>query len=296
MQQYKDMINHLKDHGKKKSDRTGTGTLSSFGYQTSYDLSEGFPLLPLKKTYWKGVVHELLWFLSGNTNIQYLNENNVTIWNADAYRVYRNTTTDAVFLTEEEFIESVMEDEFMGDMFGDMGPIYGKQWRSWDVADTGTVFDQIQWIIDEIKRNPDSRRLIVSAWNVADLDEMALPPCHVMFQFYVEDGKLSCKLYQRSADLFLGVPFNVASYALLTHIIAHLTGLEVGHFIHSFGDMHLYNDHIELADIVLDRENLPLPTLEIVGNIESIDDLTFESFKLTGYEPHPTIKANVSVG
>lgn len=290
------MIEHVMTNGKQRGDRTGTGTLSTFGYQTRYNLQEGFPLLDLKKTYWTGVAEELLWFLDANTNIKHLNEKKVKIWNDDAYRVYRNISSDDPLLTKDEFIEMIMKDFEFGEMYGDLGPVYGKQWRSWNLDDGVSTFDQIQWVIDEIKTNPESRRLIVNAWNVSDLDRMALPPCHVMFQFYVEDGKLSCQLYQRSADLFLGVPFNIASYALLTHMIAHVTGLEVGEFIHSFGDLHLYTNHLDGAVQVLERESRPLPKLEIIGEVKTINDFTMSNFKLTGYDPHPAIKAPVSVG
>lgn len=273
MQQYKDMIEHVMQNGTVKLDRTGTGTKSVFGYQARYNLAEGFPLLALKETYWKGVAYELLWFLKGDTNIQYLNDNNVGIWNADAKRWQKER----------------------GGEYGELGPIYGKQWRSWEGYDD-EVIDQIQWVIDEIKRNPDSRRLIVSAWNVAQLNEMALPPCHVLFQFNITNGKLNCQLYQRSADLFLGVPFNIASYALLMHMIAHLTGLEVGEFIHTIGDLHIYMNHIEQSMETLKRSDVPLPTLKIVGDVTNINDFTFDHFVLNDYHPHEKIKGAVSVG
>lgn len=273
MEQYKSMIQRVLKDGDNRGDRTGTGTHSVFGHQERYDLSQGFPLLPLKKTYWKGIVHELLWFLRGDTNIKYLVDNGVTIWNPDAERWERER----------------------GGAFGELGPIYGKQWRSWD-APNGETIDQIQKVIESIKTNPYSRRHIVSAWNVAQLDDMALPPCHTLFQFYVSNGKLSCQLYQRSADLFLGVPFNIASYALLTHMIAHLTGLKVGEFIHTIGDLHLYNNHLDKAVKVLERENLALPELKILRDVKDINDFKFEDFELVGYKPHSAIKAKVSVG
>lgn len=306
MKQYRDMIQHILDNGKLKEDRTGTGTLSVFGYQTRYNLQEGFPLLPLKKTFTRGIFEELKWFLNGDTNVKTLIDNDVNIWNADAYRVYKNRM-DAFkpykepILTYEEFVKEIKENELFANTYGNLGPIYGKQWRNWSLPESKTNWttdsiDQIQWVIDEIKRNPDSRRLIVNAWNVAEIDDMALPPCHVMFQFYVEDGKLSCQLYQRSADAFLGVPFNIASYAFLVHMIAHVCGLEAGEFIHTFGDLHLYTDHIELAKEMLTREDRPLPQLVLKRDVKDINDFNFEDFEIEGYDPHPTMKAQVSVG
>jgi thymidylate synthase len=264
MKQYHDLLRHILTHGTKKTDRTGTGTLSCFGYQMRFDLAEGFPLVTTKKLHTKSIIHELLWFLKGETNIAYLKENNVSIW-----------------------------DEW-ADENGDLGPVYGKQWRSWEGANGETV-DQITWLINEIKRNPDSRRLVVSAWNPVDLPKMALSPCHCLFQFYVADGKLSCQLYQRSADTFLGVPFNIASYALLTLMIAQVCDLEAGDFVHSFGDVHLYLNHLEQAELQLSRDPRPLPTLKINPSVKSIFDFTFEDFKLENYDPHPHIKAAVSV-
>jgi thymidylate synthase len=263
MQQYLDLLRRGLDDGVKKSDRTGTGTLSVFGHQMRFDLADGFPLVTTKKLHMKSIVHELLWFLAGDTNTRYLKENGVRIW-----------------------------DEW-ADENGDLGPIYGKQWRSWAAPD-GRVIDQISDVIEQIKRNPDSRRLIVSAWNPADLDKMALPPCHCLFQFYVLDGKLSCQLYQRSGDIFLGVPFNIASYALLTMMVAQVTGLEPGDFVHTFGDAHLYLNHIEQARQQLTREPRRLPTMRLNPEVHRIFDFVFGDFELQHYDPHPHIKAEVS--
>ncbi|MEG0906860.1 MAG: thymidylate synthase [Cellulosilyticaceae bacterium] len=272
MKQYKDLVQHILDNGTKKEDRTGIGTISTFGYQMRFNLNEGFPIVTLKKTYFKGVSHELLWFLSGDTNIKYLVDNNVHIWDEWA---------------DEE---------------GNLGPVYGAQWRNWEAIskdDDGNYvpkfIDQISEVIEQIKVNPDSRRLIVNAWNIGKIDEMALPPCHMFFQFYVANGKLSCQLYQRSADTFLGVPFNIASYALLVHMIAHVTNLEVGEFIHTIGDAHLYLNHMDQVKVLLERKPLPLPKLQINKKISSIFDFKFEDFELIGYEAHPAIKAEVAV-
>ena len=264
MQQYLDLLQKILDEGNQKSDRTGTGTKSLFGYQMRFDLNAGFPLLTTKKLHTKSIIHELLWFLTGDTNIQYLKENGVRIW-----------------------------DEW-ADENGNLGPVYGHQWRSWPTPD-GRQIDQITNLINQIKRNPDSRRLIVSAWNVADIDQMALPPCHCLFQFYVADNKLSCQLYQRSADTFLGVPFNIASYALLTMMVAQVCDLELGEFIHTFGDVHLYNDHIEQAKLQLTRAPRPLPQMKINPEVKNIFEFKFEDFELLNYDPHPHIKAKVSV-
>ncbi|HEX7010770.1 MAG TPA: thymidylate synthase [Phycisphaeraceae bacterium] len=264
MRQYLDLMHHVLHHGVPKSDRTGTGTLSLFGHQMRFDLADGFPLLTTKKLHLRSIIHELLWFLRGDTNIGYLHEHGVTIW-----------------------------DEW-ADEQGDLGPIYGKQWRSWPAPDSGSI-DQISQVIDQIRTNPDSRRLIVSAWNVGQLEQMALPPCHVLFQFYVADGRLSCQLYQRSADLFLGVPFNIASYALLTMMVAQVTGLEPGQFIHTFGDVHLYQNHLDQAREQLSRQPRPLPTMRLNPRVTSIFDFTYDDFTLEGYEPHPPIKAPVAV-
>lgn len=257
-------MQHILEKGVKKEDRTGTGTISVFGYQMRFDLSEGFPLVTTKKLHTKSIIHELLWFLAGDTNIKYLKDNGVRIW-----------------------------DEW-ADENGELGPVYGHQWRSWPTADGGTI-DQIAQLIDMIKKNPDSRRLLVSAWNVADVNKMALPPCHTMFQFYVAEGKLSCQLYQRSADVFLGVPFNIASYALLTMMIAQVCDLKLGDFVHTFGDTHLYSNHIEQAQLQLSRDLRPLPVMKINPEVKNIFDFKFEDFTLEGYDPHPHIKAEVAV-
>jgi thymidylate synthase len=264
MRAYLDLLQHVLDHGTDKGDRTGTGTRSVFGYQMRFDLAAGFPLVTTKRTHLRSIVHELIWFLRGDTTIDYLHANNVTIW-----------------------------DEW-ADEHGELGPVYGKQWRSWACPDGRTV-DQISGVIDEIRRNPDSRRLVVSAWNVADLPDMALMPCHALFQFYVADGRLSCQLYQRSADIFLGVPFNIASYALLTHMIADVTGLRVGDFVHTLGDAHLYNNHVDQARIQLERTPRPLPRLELTPGVRSIFDYRYEDVVVTGYDPYPSIKAPIAV-
>lgn len=264
MRQYLDLMQHVRDQGVFKEDRTGTGTYSCFGYQMRFDLSEGFPLVTTKKLHLRSIIHELLWFLSGDTNIQYLKENGVTIW-----------------------------DEW-ADEDGNLGPVYGSQWRSWPAAD-GRKIDQISQLIDQIKNNPDSRRLIVSAWNPGEIDNMALPPCHAFFQFYVADGKLSCQLYQRSADIFLGVPFNIASYALLVHMVAQQCDLEVGDFVWSGGDVHLYANHLEQTDLQLSRDPLPLPQLKIHRKPDSIFDYRFDDFEIIGYQSHPHIKAPVAI-
>lgn len=264
MQPYLELLRHVRDHGTEKSDRTGTGTRSVFGWQMRYDLAKGFPLVTTKKLHLRSIVHELIWFLQGDTNVAYLKENGVSIW-----------------------------DEW-ADANGDLGPVYGRQWRAWPTAD-GKVVDQIAWVVDEIKRNPDSRRLIVSAWNVGELPKMALMPCHTMFQFYVANGKLSCQLYQRSGDIFLGIPFNIASYALLTHMIAQVTGLEVGDFVHTLGDAHLYSNHMEQADKQLLREPRALPRLSLNPDVKSIFDFRFEDVAIVDYDPYPAIKAPVAV-
>jgi thymidylate synthase len=264
MQQYHQLLEHILEHGSEKSDRTGTGTLSVFGYQMRFDLQKGFPMLTTKKLHTKSIIHELLWFLNGDTNIKYLNDHGVKIW-----------------------------DEW-ADKDGNLGPVYGKQWRSWEGSDGNTI-DQISQAINTIKTNPDSRRIIVNAWNVGDLGKMALTPCHAIFQFYVANNKLSCLLYQRSADVFLGVPFNIASYALLTMMVAQVCDLEYGEFIHSFGDTHLYLNHIEQAKLQLKRECRPLPTLSINPDVKDIFGFKFEDFTLENYDPHPHIKAAVSV-
>lgn len=264
LKQYLDLCQYVLENGTLKEDRTGTGTISTFGYQMRFNLSEGLPLLTTKKLHIKSIIHELLWFLNGDTNIKYLQENGVRIWNEWA---------------DEE---------------GNLGPVYGHQWRSWTGADGETV-DQISVLIDQINNNPDSRRLLVNAWNVGDIDKMALPPCHCLFQFYVADGKLSCQLYQRSADLFLGVPFNIASYAILTYMIAHVCDLEPGEFIHTFGDVHIYQNHLDQVKLQMERDVRPLPKLVINQDVKDIFDFKFEDFSLENYDPHPHIKGVVSV-
>lgn len=264
MRAYLDLLQHILDNGAEKSDRTGTGTISCFGYQMRFNLQDGFPMLTTKKLHLKSIIHELLWFLNGDTNIKYLKDNGVAIW-----------------------------DEW-ADENGDLGPVYGHQWRSWAGAD-GKTYDQISEAVRLLKTNPDSRRIIVNAWNVADLSKMALTPCHALFQFYVANGKLSCQLYQRSADVFLGVPFNIASYALLTMMMAQVCGLEYGEFVHTFGDVHLYSNHIEQAKLQLTREPYPLPTMKINPDVKDIFGFKFEDFTLENYQSHPHIKAPVAV-
>ncbi|MCU0323752.1 MAG: thymidylate synthase [Spirosomaceae bacterium] len=264
MKQYQDLLKHILENGATKTDRTGTGTISVFGYQMRFNLQEGFPLVTTKKVHLKSIIHELLWFIKGETNIRYLKENNVSIW-----------------------------DEW-ADENGDLGPVYGKQWRSWSMPD-GKTIDQLNEVLNQLKKSPDSRRIIVSAWNVGELTQMALMPCHALFQFYVADNKLSCQLYQRSADVFLGVPFNIASYALLTMMIAQECNLELGDFIWTGGDTHIYSNHIEQVNIQLSREPRPLPKMVINPDVKSIFDFKFEDFKLENYDPHPAIKAPVAV-
>lgn len=264
MKQYHDLLRHVLENGVKKEDRTGTGTISVFGYQLRCNLEEGFPLLTTKKLHTKSIIHELLWFLKGETNTKYLKDNGVSIW-----------------------------DEW-ADENGNLGPVYGKQWRSWPTPD-GKNIDQISALISQIKSNPDSRRLLVNAWNVGEIPQMALPPCHILFQFYVANGKLSCQLYQRSADLFLGVPFNIASYALLTHMVAQVCGLGVGDFVHTYGDVHIYSNHMEQVELQLSREFRPLPTLKINPEVKDIFSFSFDDFKIENYDPWPAIKAPVAV-
>ncbi len=264
MKQYLDLLRHIRAHGVMKEDRTGTGTQSVFGYQMRFDLSEGFPLLTTKKVHLKSIIYELLWFIAGDTNVKYLQDHGVTIW-----------------------------DEW-ADADGNLGPVYGHQWRSWPAPD-GRVIDQLSMVIDTIKRNPDSRRMLVTAWNPAEVDQMALPPCHCLFQFYVADGKLSCQLYQRSADVFLGVPFNIASYALLTMMIAQVCGLQPGEFVHTTGDTHIYRNHFEQVATQLSRETRPLPRMRLNPDVKSLFDFKYEDFTLEGYDPWPAIKAPVAV-
>jgi thymidylate synthase len=264
MKQYLDLMRHVLDNGARKDDRTGTGTLSIFGHQMRFDLGTGFPLVTTKKLHVKSIIHELLWFLRGDSNVKYLQDHGVNIWNEWA---------------DEE---------------GNLGPVYGAQWRSWRTTDAGSI-DQIAWLIEQVKTNPDSRRLIVSAWNVGEIEKMALPPCHALFQFYVVNGTLSCQLYQRSADVFLGVPFNIASYSLLTLMVAQVCGLSPGEFIHTFGDVHLYVNHLEQAKMQLERKPLPLPAMKLNPSVKSIFDFEYDDFELIGYEAHPHIRAEVAV-
>lgn len=298
MKAYLDLLRRIIDEGAVKGDRTGTGTKSVFGHQMRFDLSEGFPLLTTKKVFLKGVIHELLWFLAGDTNIGYLVRNGVHIWDNDAYRYYGE-------LCAEKSVEPISREQFLieaeqgntsnieGYRYGDLNHVYGYQWRSWPRPD-GRSIDQISEVIDTIRRNPNSRRMLVSAWNVAEVEQMALPPCHVMFQFYVADGRLSCQLYQRSADTFLGVPFNIASYALLTMMIAQVCGLQAGDFVHTLGDTHLYLNHLDQAAEQLSREPRKLPTMRLNPDVKSIFDFRYEDFTLEGYDPHPAIKAPMS--
>jgi thymidylate synthase len=264
MQAYLDLLRHVMTHGNRKDDRTGTGTMSVFGWQSRYRLDDGFPLVTTKKIHLKSVIHELIWFIRGDTNIAYLNDNGVSIW-----------------------------DEW-ADENGDLGPVYGRQWRNWKTPDGGTI-DQLSDVVNLIKTNPDSRRMLVTAWNPADIGQMALPPCHSLFQFYVADGRLSCQLYQRSADIFLGVPFNIASYALLTHMVAHVTGLGVGDFVHTMGDAHLYLNHLDKAEEQLARSPRPLPQLNLIAPPDKLEDFTADHIEITGYDPHPHIAAKVAV-
>ena len=298
MKQYLDLLTRIKTEGAVKTDRPGTGTKSVFGHQMRFDLSQGFPLLTTKKVFLKGIIHELLWFLNGDTNIKYLVDNGVHIWDNDAYRYYNELCFKAGVLpvTMEEFLRAAQEgidSPIDGYKFGDLNHVYGYQWRSWP-RPNGEAIDQIQQTVDLIKNNPDSRRIIVSAWNVADVEKMALPPCHTLFQFYVADGKLSCMLYQRSADTFLGVPFNIASYALLTMMMAQVCGLEAGEFVHTLGDTHLYLNHLEQVDEQLSRTPRALPKMHINPDVKSIFDFKYEDFELEGYDPYPTIKAPMS--
>ena len=298
MKQYLDLLKKIKTEGVVKSDRTGTGTRSIFGYHMRFDLSKGFPLLTTKRVFLKGVIHELLWFLAGDTNIKYLVDNGVHIWDNDAYRFYKELCAKGGVepVTMEEFLVAAQQQTpspLEGYAYGDLKNVYGYQWRSWGKPDGGKI-DQIKEVINTIKNNPDSRRMIVSAWNVADVEDMALPPCHTMFQFYVAEGKLSCQLYQRSADTFLGVPFNIASYALMTMMIARECGLEAGEFVHTLVDTHLYLNHMEQVDEQLSREPRALPTMHLNPEVKSVFDFKYEDFTLEGYDPHPTIKAPMS--
>jgi thymidylate synthase len=293
MQQYHDLLRHVLANGVKKEDRTGTGTISVFGYQMRFNLQDGFPLVTTKKVHLKSVIHELLWFLKGETNIEYLCQNGVRIWDDWPYAAYQKSNAFAGE-TIREFAAKVAEDHDFAMKWGNLGPVYGYQWRNWP-SPNGEHVDQIKQIIQQIQNNPDSRRIIVSAWNPGQIDEMALPPCHAFLQFYVADGKLSCQLYQRSADIFLGVPFNIASYALLVMMIAQVTDLELGDFVHTFGDAHIYLNHMEQVEEQLSRDFRPLPQMKLNPNITNLLDFTYDDFELVGYDPHPTIKAPVAV-
>ncbi|QKS72199.1 thymidylate synthase [Paenalkalicoccus suaedae] len=314
MKQYADLCTHILETGVKKEDRTGTGTISTFGYQMRFSLKEGFPLLTTKRVPFRLILSELLWFIKGDTNIRYLLQHNNNIWNEWAFKNWvesdeykgpnmtdfgNRAQTDDTFKEAYEkemevFKRRILEDDAFASKYGELGNIYGKQWRDWRTSQ-GEGIDQLKEVIESIKTNPDSRRHIVSGWNVEDVPSMALPPCHTMFQFWVADGKLSCQLYQRSADVFLGVPFNIASYALLTHLIAHECGLEVGDFVHTLGDAHIYSNHVEQVNLQLSRDEKPLPTITINESLTSIFDAEIEDITLEGYEPHPSIKAPIAV-
>jgi thymidylate synthase len=305
MRQYLDLLEDIKSNGVKKSDRTGTGTISVFGRQLRFDLSEGFPAVTTKKLFMRGIIHELIWFLQGSSNIKYLVDNDVHIWDEWPYKHYLIENGKDVPDSNSEkwkegikaFTEKIKADDKFAKKWGELGPVYGYQWRNWPTPD-GKHIDQIKNAVETIKKSPDSRRIIVSAWNVADIDEMAksgLPPCHLLFQFYVADNKLSCQMYQRSADTFLGVPFNIASYALLTLMMAQVCGLEPGDFVHTFGDTHLYLNHLEQVDEQLSRKSYPLPKMKINPKVKNIDDFKFEDFELVGYESHPAIYAPIAV-
>ena len=293
MKQYLDLCKKILNEGHWKDDRTGTGTYSIFGYQMRFDLSKGFPLLTTKKVFLRGIIHELLWFINGDTNIKYLVDNNVHIWDDWAYKNYKNSK-DYQGETMEEFAEKIKnapaDSEFVK-IYGELGNVYGRQWRNFN----GEGVDQLADLINQIKTNPNSRRLIICAWNPCEVDKMALPPCHSFMQFYINEGKLSCQLYQRSADVFLGVPFNIASYALFTMMIAQVCGLEVGEFVHTFGDAHIYSNHVDQINLQLSREPRPLPTMKINPNVKSIFDFKIDDFTLEGYNPHPRIKGEVAV-
>ncbi len=305
MRQYLDLLKDIKENGVKKANRTGTDTLSVFGRQMRFDLSQGFPAVTTKKLFLRGIIHELLWFLQGSTNIKYLVDNDVHIWDEWPFRAYLQKTKQAVPEPGSEawragiaeFARRIKTEEKFAQQYGELGPVYGYQWRSWPAPD-GRYIDQIQQAIDTIRTNPDSRRIIVSAWNVADIEQMAkagLPPCHTLFQFYVSEGRLSCQLYQRSADTFLGVPFNIASYALLTLMMAQVTGLKPGDFVHTLGDTHLYVNHLEQVDLQLSRTPKKLPTMWINPKVTSLFDYTIDDFRLDGYDPDPGIKAPIAV-
>ncbi|MBP9802408.1 thymidylate synthase [Patescibacteria group bacterium] len=293
MQQYLDLLKKIKDEGSDKGDRTGTGTRSLFGAQMRFDLNAGFPILTTKKVFLKGIIHELLWFLAGDTNIKYLVDNDVHIWDAWPYAEYKKKmgVDDSHLLSQEEFIQKIKSDQEFADKWGDLGPVYGYQWRNFN----SQGIDQIQNVIDTLKKNPDSRRILVVTYNPVQADSMMLPPCHALFQFYVSDKKLSCQMYQRSADVFLGVPFNIASYALLTMMIAQVTDLELGDFVHTFGDVHIYKNHFEQVDLQLSRTPKKLPTMKINPEVKDIFSFKYEDFVLEGYESDPSIKAPIAV-
>ena len=290
---YLDLIREILDTGVDKSDRTGTGTRSIFGYQMRFDLSKGFPLVTTKELHLKSIIHELIWFIKGDTNIKYLAENKVRIWDDWPFAKYKNSDSYQGE-TVREFTDKILADEVFAQKWGDLGPVYGRQWRNWRGLD-GTVVDQIQELINSLKNNPDSRRHLVSAWNPAEVNQMALPPCHCLFQFYVANNKLSCQLYQRSADVFLGVPFNIASYALLTHMIAEVLDMEVGHFVHTLGDAHIYHNHFEQCQLQLTREPFELPKISFKRKVNSIEDFTFDDIIIENYQFHPKIKGEVAV-
>jgi thymidylate synthase len=293
MQQYHDLMRHVLANGTKKEDRTGTGTISVFGYQMRFDLSAGFPLLTTKKVHLKSIIHELLWFLNGDTNIRYLAQNGVHIWDDWPFEKYKKSA-EYNGETMRDFSARTATDADFAAKWGELGPVYGYQWRSWPAPD-GRTIDQMAQVVQQLKNNPDSRRILVNAWNVPYVDQMALPPCHTFFQFYVANGKLSCQLYQRSADIFLGVPFNIASYALLTMMVAQVCGLQAGEFVHTFGDAHIYVNHMNQVSEQLSRDFRPLPEMHINPGVQDLFSFKYEDFQLTGYDPHPPIKAPVAV-
>lgn len=292
MKQYLDLCRHVLTYGNYKEDRTNTGTYSYFGAQMRFPLNEGFPLLTTKKVYLKAIIHELLWFIKGDTNIRYLVQNDVKIWNEWPYEIFKKSS-DYHGETLEEFVGRIKEDEEFAKKHGDLGPVYGKQWRAFGIGSYRV--DQLKKVIEEIKANPQSRRLIVCAWNPLEVDQMALPPCHTLFQFYVNDGKLSCQLYQRSADLFLGVPFNIASYSLLTMMVAKVCHLELGDFVHTIGDAHIYSNHVDQIKLQLERVPRKLPTMNILSSPDNIEDFKYDDFELVDYHPYPAIKGKVAV-
>lgn len=305
MRQYLELLQDIKANGVKKGDRTGVGTISVFGRQLRFDLSQGFPAITTKKLFMRGIIHELIWFLQGSSNIKYLVDNDVHIWDEWPYKAYLieqgkkvpDSSSQEWKEGISQFTEKIKKDESFAKKYGELGPVYGYQWRRWPTPN-GKYIDQITKVIDTLKKDPNSRRIIVSAWNVADIDEMAkagLPPCHLLFQFYVAEGRLSCQMYQRSADTFLGVPFNIASYALLTMMMAQVTGLKPGDFVHTFGDTHIYLTHLKQVDLQLSRQPRPMPKMKINPKVKNIDDFKFEDFELLGYDPHPAIKAPIAV-